>query len=82
MEADGHPRHSPPSGPGQNCTGLAARSRLGAARGLLAPVLWFEPTCVCVDEERAIRLQHQEAHRLREDSVETTGVGDLTAGDD
>ena len=46
------------------------------------PVLRLEAACVCVDEERAVRLQHQQPHRLGQDGVETAGVGDLTAGDD
>ena len=46
------------------------------------PVLRLEPARVGVDEERAVRLQHQQAHGLGEDGVQAAGVDDLAAGDD
>ena len=46
------------------------------------PVLRLEPARIGVDEERAVRLQHQQAHGLGEDGVQAAGVDDLAAGDD
>src|SRR5439155_1225322 len=37
---------------------------------------------VVVNEDRPVRLQHHEAHRLGENGVEPPGVDDLAAGDE
>jgi hypothetical protein len=45
-------------------------------------VLWAIPTCVIVNKERTVGLEHQEPNRFRKSGRETTGVLDLAASDE
>ena len=77
----GHADLQPPRSPSPLAHHDQARLLLDHGRRS-HPVLRLVPAGVGVDHHRAVRLDHHEPQRLRQDGGQATGVDDLAAGDD